>query len=297
MPLDYARLMSLPPRENRTSYSRRDTILYALGLGVGAEAPCDEKELQFVYERELVCFPTMAVVLGGFGFWLQEPQYGVDWKRVLHGEQSLEILRPLPVEGELSSMLEVDEIYDKGAEKGALLSSTRRLFDASSGAQLATLRQTSFLRGDGGFGGKRDGAPRPHTLPSGRAPDHVVQIPTRIDQALIYRLSGDYNPLHVDPKVAAAAGFDRPILHGLCSYGIVGRAVLRALCAGRPEALRRMDVRFSSPVFPGETLRIEIWREGAGTAALRAVIVERGVVAIDNGYVEFVMVPPSRSNG
>ena len=118
MPLDYAKIMSLPPREIRASYSRRDTILYALGLGVGAENPCDGSELRFVYEQDLVCLPTMAVVLGGFGFWLQEPLYGVDWKRVLHGEQSLEIHRPLPVEGDLSSVLAIDEIYDKGAKKG-----------------------------------------------------------------------------------------------------------------------------------------------------------------------------------
>jgi acyl dehydratase len=301
MPLDYAKIMSLPPREIRASYSRRDTILYALGLGVGAENPCDGSELRFVYEQDLVCLPTMAVVLGGFGFWLQQPQYGVDWKRVLHGEQSLEIHRPLPVEGDLSSVLVIDEIYDKGAEKGALLYSTRRLFHAPSGAPLATLRQSSFLRGDGGFRGKRDGAPRPHALPQGRESDHVVEIRTRIDQALIYRLSGDYNPLHVDPAVATAAGFDRPILHGLCSYGIVGRSVLRALCTGRADALRRLDVRFSSPVYPGETLRTEIWREAPGTAALRTTIVERGVVAIDNGYVEYVEGPgevaEDRSNG
>jgi acyl dehydratase len=262
-------------------------MLYALGLGVGSENPRDEAALRFVYERNLVCLPTMAVVLGSCGFWLQEPQYGIDWKRILHGEQSVELHRQLPVEGELQSVLEIDEIYDKGQEKGAVLYSTRRLYEAASGAHLATLRQSSFLRGDGGFGGRRDGAPRPHTVPADREPDHVLADRTRIDQALIYRLSGDYNPLHADPAAAAAAGFDRPILHGLCSYGIVGLAVLRTLCAGRVDSLRRLDVRFAGVVYPGETLRTEIWREGAGRAALRATVVERDVVAIDNGYVEY----------
>jgi acyl dehydratase len=266
-------------------------MLYALGLGVGSENPRDEAALRFVYERNLVCLPTMAVVLGSFGFWLQDPQYGVDWKRILHGEQSVELHRQLPVEGELRSVLEIDEIYDKGPEKGAVLYSTRRLYEAASGVHLATLRQSSFLRGDGGFGGRRDGAPRPHPVPTDREPDHVFESRTRIDQALIYRLSGDYNPLHVHPAVAAAAGFDRPILHGLCSYGIVGLAVLRTLCAGRADSLRRLDVRFSGVVYPGETLRTDIWRESAGKAALRATVVERGVAAVDNGYVEYEAEP------
>jgi acyl dehydratase len=288
VPLDYEKLMSLPPREIRAAYTRRDTMLYALGIGFGSGSAVDERDLECVYERNLVCFPTMAVVLGGFGFWLQEPQYGIDWKQVLHGEQSLEMHQPLPVEGEVASVLTIDEIHDKGAGKGALLYSTRKLSDAQSGTLLATLRQSAFLRGDGGFGGGgAAAAPRPHPVPDAREPDHVVELRTRIDQSLIYRLSGDYNPLHVDPGVAGAAGFERPILHGLCTYGIVGRAVVTALCNGRAAALRRLDVRFSRPVYPGETLRTEIWRESAGTAALRTTVVERGVVAVDNGYVEF----------
>jgi acyl dehydratase len=285
MPLDYARLMSMPPREIQAAYTRRDTMLYALGIGYGAQDACDERALRHLYERDLVCFPTMAVVLGSFGFWLQEPQYGIDWKKVLHGEQSLEIQRPLAPEGNVRSVLEIDEIYDKGVEKGALLCSTRRLFDTNDGSLLATLRQSSFLRGDGGFGGRRDGAPPPHALPT-REPDHVVDLATRHDQALIYRLSGDYNPLHVDPVVARAAGFDRPILHGLCSYGVAARAVVAAVGDGRAERLHRFDVRFSRPVFPGETLRTEIWRESAVRAAFRTRVLERDAVVIDNGYAE-----------
>jgi len=193
----------------------------------------------------------------------------------------------MPVEGEVASVLTIDEIYDKGVGKGAVLYSTRKLFDARDRSPLATLRQCSFLRGDGGCGGRQETVPRPHPIPQHRPPDHVVELRTRIDQALLYRLSGDYNPLHADPLVASAAGFERPILHGLCSYGVIGRAVVSALCDGRVDALRRFDVRFVRPVFPGETLRTEIWSEGPGRAAFRTLVTERNVVAVDNVYVEF----------
>ena len=151
---------------------------------------------------------------------------------------------------------------------------------------IATVRQCSFLRGDGGFGGRSDGAPAPHPMPD-RPTDDVIRMRTRPEQALIYRLSGDYNPLHIDPKVAEQGGFERPILHGLATYGVAGRAVLKALCGDQPERLRRFDVRFSSPVYPGESLDIAIWREGTGRAALRARAVERDVVVLQNGYVEY----------
>lgn len=287
MALDYDVLMGLPPRENQQSYTRRDTILYALGVGAALDDPTDPAELKFVYEEGLQALPTMAVVLGSPGFWMKEPQYGIDWKRVLHGEQFLELHDVLPVEGVLRSVLTIDDIVDKGAEKGAVLYSSRKLYDAASGRHLATLRQSGFLRGNGGFGGKAEGGPKPKPVPE-RVPDLELVLRTRPEQALLYRLSGDYNPLHADPAVATDAGFPRPILHGLCTYGVAGRAVLKALCANDASRLKRLDVRFSSPAFPGETFVVEIWHDGDNAASFRVRVQERNVTVLNNGYAEFV---------
>ena len=166
--------------------------------------------------------------------------------------------------------------------------SSRTIHHAETGEHLATVRSTSFLRGDGGFGQR--GAttmPQPHLVPEDRAPDLTALLPTGLGQATLYRLSGDYNPLHIDPAVARSAGFDRPILHGLCTYGVVGRGLLEALCANDGTLVRRMDARFSSPVYPGETMRLEIWRHGPGRAAFRAYAEERGVLVLNNGNIVF----------
>lgn len=285
MPLDYARIMGFEPFETIHNLTVRDTILYALGVGVGAEAPTDPEELKYVYEDRLQALPTMAVVLAYPGFWARDPKYGLTWQKLLHGEQSIEIHRPLPVEGRLRGVTRIDEIYDKGADKGAVLFSSREIY-GEDGERLATCRQSTFLRADGGFGGRSDGAPRPHPIPD-RAPDLTVRAATRPDQALIYRLSGDDNPLHIDPAVAAEGGFERPILHGLAAFGVVGRALLKALCDDQPGQMKTLDVRFSSPVYPGDVFEIDIWREGDGQAAFRARVPARGVVAQQNGRVAF----------
>lgn len=279
MTFDPDYLLALPPRVTMHSFTERDTILYALGVGAGVD------ELPYVYEAGLKALPTMAVVLGYPGFWQKEPQYGIDWRRVLHGEQSIRLHAPLPVSGTVRSELTIDRIVDKGAEKGSVLITNRRIQDDATGQLLATVTQVSMLRGDGGFGGSSEGAPVPHVVPD-RAPDQTVVLSTRPEQALIYRLSGDYNPLHLDPAVASEAGFPGPILHGLCTFGLAGRAVVGRLCDDAPERLKRFDVRFSSPVFPGETIEVDLWREGEGRAALRARSRERGVVVLNNGYVE-----------
>lgn len=285
--LSYKDMLALPPLETVGAYSERDTILYALGLGVGADDPTSRRALRYVYEEGLEALPTMAVVLASPGFYLKEPRYQVAWKKVLHGEQRLNLHRPLPVRGRIRSKLTFDEIYDKGPEKGALLYSTRKIFDDDSGELLATLGSTSFLRGDGGCGGATTPAPSPHKVPDGRSADLAIEIHTRIDQALLYRLSGDFNPLHVDPEVARSAAFERPILHGLCTYGIAGRVVLSALCANEPSRLKRLDVRFSRPVYPGASLKVEIWRDQPGRASLRVRDASSDAVVLDNGYVEF----------
>jgi acyl dehydratase len=283
MPLDPGHLLSYRIPEIVQDLTRRDTILYALSVGLGAD-PMDEDQLRFVYEDGLEALPTMAVVLGYAGFWLKHPDTGVDWVKVVHAEQGLRLHRPLPVEGRLVGRTRVTGLVDKGAGKGALLYSEREVRDADGGL-LATLEQTTFLRGDGGCGGSTGPAKVPHPTPE-RAPDLAIDLPTLPAQALIYRLNGDWNPLHADPAVARKAGFERPILHGLATFGVVGHALLKGLCGYRPERLRAIDGRFSAPVYPGETIRTEIWHGPGGIAAFRARAAERDVVVLANGRAE-----------
>ena len=285
MAIDYDKLLAYPIPETEHELTARDSMLYALGIGLGAD-PVDAGQLQFVYEEGLKAVPSMAVVLCHPGFWVRRPDTGIDWVRVLHGEQSMVLHRPLPTSGKLVGQSRVTEIYDKGADKGALMYQERVVRDAATGEQICTLTASTFCRGDGGFGGPSGPSPRPHQLPD-RAPDGQVDLPTLPQAALVYRLSGDYNPLHADPAVAKAAGFDRPILHGLCTFGVACHALIKALCNYQPERLVRQDVRFSAPVYPGETIRLEYWRDGA-TASFRAKALERDVVVLNNGYAELV---------
>ena len=288
--IDYPQLMRWPLPPVTQTYTERDTILYALGLGLGHPQPLDEARLRFVFEAApggLAVLPSMAVVLAAGPFWMQDPATGIDWQRILHGEQMLTLHKPLPAAATVVGEQRIEEIYDKGAGKGALMLLNRRLFDRASGDLLASVGSTVFMRGDGGFGGRGEGAPVPHPVPAERAPDLVLDLPTRPEQAALYRLSGDLNPLHIDPAVARAAGFERPILHGLCSYGIAARAVLELLCGNQPERLQRFDLRFVSPAYPGETVRTEVWREAPGRAAFRARVVERDQLILNNGRAEF----------
>ena len=276
MPLDPQKLLAMPPIVTRQTLTKRDTMLYALGIGA--------TELEFIYEEHLAALPTMAVILGYPGFFWRDPALGVNWQKLLHGEQSTVLHRPLPVEGEIVGETRIEALFDKGADKGAIALVTREIRDGD-GTHLATVRATTFLRGDGGFGGSSEGAPRSHPLPD-RAPNASVTLTTAANQAQIYRLSGDYNPLHIDPDVAAAGGFSAPILHGLATYGIVGRALLTARGGNDPVALRRMDCRFSSPVYPGETIETEIWDAPDGSTAFRARVIERDLVVLTNGFAE-----------
>jgi acyl dehydratase len=271
-------ILSMPPQVTRHSIVPKDVMLYALGVGA--------TELPLVYEKDLKVLPTMAVVMTYPGFFWREPQFGVNWQKILHGETSVTLHAPLPTEGELVGTTTLGPIFDKGADKGAVVYQTREVH-AADGTHVATVRNTTFLRGDGGFGGSSAGQTEPHAVPD-RAPDLVETLTTREDQALIYRLSGDYNPLHIDPVVARGSGFERPILHGLATYGVAGRALVKALADNDPTRIRRIDARFSSPVFPGETIETAIWREGDGKSAFRCRVVERDKIVLNNGYVEFV---------
>jgi len=268
------------------SYKFRDTILYALGVGLGAD-PMDEAQLPFVFEEPaLKALPTMAVVLAYPGFWIRDPGTGVDWVKILHGEQGLTLHAPLPSAATVVATTKVTSVLDKGADKGALIYSSRTIRDKATGQELATVTATAFGRGDGGFGGPSGPAPAPHILPD-REPDDVCDLPTLPHAALIYRLSGDLNPLHASPAVAKAAGFERPILHGLCTYGVAGHAILKTQCGYDPAKLKSMDLRFSAPVFPGETIRTEMWRDDS-VVSFRATAVERGIVVLNNGRAEVV---------
>jgi len=287
MAIDYNYLMSLPPLATAQVLTSRDTILYALGVGAGIAAASDAGCLNFVYEKKLKALPTMATMLAYPGFWAQDPKYGITWRKLLHRDQSVEIHSEIPVSGAIRGEMTIDALYDRGAERGALICFSRRLFDAQTNALLATVRQVNVLRADGGFGGPPDATAVGQEAPE-REPDLRVTQATRPEQALIYRLSGDMNPLHADPEIATAAGFERPILHGLASFGVVGLAVVRALCTGESHRLRRLDLRFSSPVYPGETFEILVWHLAGGRAAVEARVLERGVTVIRNGYVEYL---------
>jgi acyl dehydratase len=284
MAIDHDHLLNYPIPEVRQTIRWQDTALYNFSIGLGQD-PMDQAQLDFLYEPRMKAMPSMAVVLGYPGFWIRNPDTGVDWTQVLHGEQSIILHRPLPAEGEIIGRSRITSIVDRGAGKGAMLYNERVVTDARTGEKLATLEGTTFARGDGGFGGPSGPIKRPHPEPD-RAPDLSLDLATRPEQAIVYRLNGDHNPLHIDPEVAAQAGFRQPILHGLCTFGVVCHALMKALCGYDPARFGRMDLRFSSPVFPGETIRTEIWHEPGG-AAFRARVVERDKVVVSNGLFRF----------
>ena len=285
MAIDYQKLKNWRFEDIEQKYTVKDTILYALGLGIG-QNPMDEDQLRYTYEAGLHALPTLAVVLGYPGFWLKQPGTGVDWTKILHGEQGLAIHRPLPPEGHVIGRTRINEIIDKGPGKGALVLTSRDIIDAKTQELLCSLTSTTFCRADGGFGGPEVRAAVPYAVPN-TPPELNFDWQTAPGQALIYRLNGDFNPLHADPKIATTGGFPKPILHGLATYGIAGYAILRMFCGNDAARLKRLDVRFSSPVYPGELLRTESWRTGEGQAAFRVLSVDRDLVVLNNGRAEF----------
>ena len=282
MTLDYDKIRNWPFQPVEQTYTEKDSILYALGLGLGAD-PMDEQQLRFVFEEAdgFAALPTMPVVMAGPGFWVREPDSGIDWKKILHGEQEIELHAAVPTAATLIGETRVTEIVDKGADKGALIYTERTLTDKATGTKVATLYSTTFARGDGGFGGPT-GPTRPvHALPD-REPDMRFDLETLPQAALIYRLSGDPNPLHASPTVATSAGFKAPILHGLCSLGVSGHAILKTCCDYHPARFKSLALRFSAPVYPGETIRTEMWRDGE-IISFRARVLEQDVVVLNNG--------------
>jgi acyl dehydratase len=258
--MDAAALLSHRFPEVTHTYDDGFTMLYGLSIGVGSD-PLDERQLRYVYEDRLVAFPTLPVVLATPGMWIQEPQFEIDWRRVLHGEQEIVINDILAPTGRVSSQFRITAIDDKGAAKGAVIHSERTLSEAGTDRLLATLRQTTFARGDGGCGSA--GSPlRSGWVKPERPPDHLCELPTASTGALLYRLTGDRNPIHGDPTIARTAGFEQPILHGLCTYGMAAHALVRTLADYDASMLRQISGRFASPVLPGETLTVRIWGDG-----------------------------------
>jgi acyl dehydratase len=288
MPIYYPDILDQRAAPRTFSYGDKDVMLYALGIGLGAD-PMDERELAFVYEKGLKVVPTAVTVLAAGG----RARDGADaphppghrvsninYLMVVHGEQKVELHRPLPAGGAFTATSRTIGAYDKGADKGAVVIN-ETVWTDEAGDKVATLTGSTFARGDGGFGGPSEGAPAPHPTPS-RAADLSLEFATRPDQALIYRLNGDRNPLHADPRIARQAGFDRPILHGLCTYGITCRAILQAITSFDPEPILSHQVRFSAPVIPGDTLTVDLWRDGKDIA-FEARVEARAVTVIKNG--------------
>jgi acyl dehydratase len=304
MAIDCEKLMALPIPEVEQTYTERDTMLYALAVGMGSD-PTDARALRFVFERDLgrsdnvspglSVVPTMATVLAWNDDWMYRT--GIDMVQQVHGEERIRIVHPIPPAATVVARTRVVEVFDKGPGRGAIVIFETEVREKTSGRVLAVHRATSFARGDGGFGGPRGSGPAPHPIPA-RAADVVVDLATQPNQALYYRLCGDRNPLHADPEYAKAGGFPRPILHGLCTLGHACAAVLRGACDFEAERIREIETRFTAPVFPGETIRTELWCEspvgtagaavgtaGANVVSFRSRAVERDVVVLDHGKV------------
>lgn len=277
MTIDIDRLTRFAIPTAHQDLTPRDIALYALSVGMGQD-PLDPHDLDYTDPaRSPQVLPSMVLVMAHPGFWMGHPQSGIDPAAILHATQSFQILAPIPRSGRIDSRTRLTGVIDKGPGKAALVLTETDLADPA-GQTFARLTRTTFVRGGGGFGGQDSAAAAPPPTPQ-TPPDRVLDLPTRPEQALLYRLNGDLNPLHSDPGVAARAGFARPILHGLCTMGIVTRALLRGLAGGDGAALGSVSLRFSGPVYPGETIRTEIWADGR----FRARVPDRDATVIDQG--------------
>ena len=280
MPINYDEIMSMTSENVEISYSDKDSILYSLGVGLGND-PMNMAELKYVYENSQVALPSMAT-----NFQYHSPlllKANINFILVVHGEQKLSFTNPLPVSGDFISNAKVIGCYDKGAGKGAIIEVETTINQKKDNTEICKLVSTTFARGDGGFGGPE--SPKNEIFKLEGEPDFVHEIKTKPDQALIFRLSGDYNPLHSDPNFAKTAGFEKPILHGMCTYGIACRSVVESVCEGDAKRLKKFDCRFSSPVYPGETIVTEMWKNGS-KVYYQSKVKERDKIVIKNGVSE-----------
>jgi len=281
MPINHDAANNEPGPPSERSWTSKDALLYAVGVGAGSIDPTGA-ELEFTTENSRDVpqrvLPTFAVIVG-MGVGDVGP---FNMAMLVHGEQAIELHREIPVEGKMLTTARVVAVYDKGSAAVVMHEATS--VDAETGEPMMTTRNSMFIRGEGGWGGDR-GPSGPRNVPPERDPDSVVTYQTRPDQALTYRLSGDRNPLHSDPEFAKMAGFDRPILHGLCTYGFTGRALLHSLCGSDPARFKSMEGRFSKPVYPGDALTVKMWVDG-GEAIFRTET-QNGDVVFDQGRCTF----------
>ncbi len=262
-------------------YTAEQAALYALSTGFGTSA--DPRELTFTTEPSQRVSPTFLTVAIWDDTWLERE--GLDLTHVVHGEQRVFLHdEPLP-SGSLRGVVTIEKVFDKGRDKGALLFVRTSINDLERNIHLADLYSTIFARGNGGFGGIDGRTPELASVPS-RAPDISISQTTLPQQALLYRLNGDKNPLHYDPDFARAAGFEKPILHGLCSFGIAAASIIKATCEYDKRRLRAFGCRFTGPIFPAETIETHIWQDGE-KMLFRAISQERGVIVLDRGFAEF----------
>lgn len=269
-------------------YDQNDVIKYALGCGMGAD-PTDLKQLLFVFEKGLKVIPSMAAIIGSPGSWWRIPDTQVTWQKVLHAQQDVVFHQAMPITGNMHAYNRVTHLHDRGNNKGAIAGLTREIYDNDK-KLIATASRIEVLRADGGFSkfnGIHDSPPtRLQAIPTLDKSPSIVDLPILPQGALLYRLNGDPNPLHADPTVAKNAGFTRPIFHGLGSFGYAAHAILKSCCNFEPTALKRLAVRFTSPVYPGETLRFSIWRRNANLVNFQAHSKEREILVLDCGLAE-----------
>lgn len=282
MAINYDKIISLKSEGIEVSYTDKDSIRYALGVGLGND-PMNLDELKYVYENGQIALPSMATNFQYHSSLLLAANLNLIM--VVHGEQKLSIINPIPVSGNFLIDMKVINCFDKGAAKGAIIDVETSVSLKKDGTPICKLISTTFARGDGGFGG--DDAPASKLIILEGDPDITHEIITKPDQALIFRLSGDYNPLHSDPGFAKAAGFPKPILHGLCSYGIACRSIVASVCDNDVKKLKSFNCRFSSPVFPGETIVTEIWRKDK-IINFQSRVKERDKIVLKNGECEII---------
>ena len=280
MTINYDEIMNLTSENVEISYSDKDSILYSLGIGLGND-PMNLNELKYVYENSQSVLPSMAT-----NFQYHSPlllKTNINFIMVVHGEQRLSITNTLPVSGDFIANAKVIGCYDKGPARGAIIEVETSVKNKKNNEEICKLVSTTFARGDGGFGGP-DSPKKEIFIPDGE-PDYVSEVSTKPDQALIFRLSGDYNPLHSDPNFAKAAGFEKPILHGMCTYGIACRSLVNEICENDASKLKRFDCRFSSPVYPGETIITEMWKKDK-MIYFNSKVKERDKLVLKNGVSE-----------